>query len=1125
MLVLSPDVSSPRRAARGFGVVTTQTVTVLFTDLVGSTELSARLDPQRADEMRQTHFSLLRSAIQTAGGTEVKNLGDGLMVAFTSLSRALACAVAMQQSIDRHNRRTDGEPLAVRIGISAGEATEDDGDYFGDPVIEASRLCSQAVGGQILATEMVRALVGRHATQTFVPIGDLALKGLPYPVPTFEVAWEPVTTADSPGQFPLPARLVGASAESLFAFFGRVHELTRLGDSLKACASESRLRVELISGEPGMGKTTLVAQAARSAHALGANVLYGSCEEGLGVPYQPWISALGDLIDQSDEAMLQGFVESRGPWLAQLLPDLARRLSIEVPTLNTDADTERFLILEGAARLLAAASVDAPLFVVLDDLHWVDAASLQMLRHLVASSVPMSVLVVGTFRESDLSRGHALADALADLRRESCVDRIDLLGLEDHDIVDLLEAAAGHKMPEEGVALAYALGRETGGNPFFLVEVIRHLSDNGAFVQDDEGRWVLSTEFEALSLPTSVREVVGHRVARLGDETEQMLSLAAVIGRDFDVELLARLLATDEDRVLDLLEGAIRAGLVNEAGDEGGRYSFVHALIQHTLYQDLGATRRQRAHQRVAEALEASNSHSDKQAAELARHWMAATRLTDSAKALRYTRLAGDAALSAFAPADAISWYSQALELLDRRPGTNDRERCRLLIDLGTAQRQVGRPEHRQMLLDAAALAKRLDDTELLVAAALATARGHVRLGEDDPEWIDVMEGALTALGNGDDSLRARLLVALAEMTDGRLWERRRDLATEALALARRSGDVAIELDVMTKGYGFRAQPESWSGRMAETAHAIVLADQLGDVAARCVSRYNRIQACMEVCDLEEADKQLDELSFLANQAGVPGWQSWPLISRAGRLTISADFEAAEAVNDEALAIGLRGLEPRASLAGYGGTLYEIRNAQGRLDEIVDIFADAAEANPAITALRAALMDLYCGLGRLDEARVLFEPDVASEFATVPRDHVWTTAMAHYADSAVVLQDVRAARCLYEEIHPFAHLVIYPLGPILGSLARPAGRLAHLLGHAQESESLFESALSVHRVLQAPYWIARTELEFGDFLVDRGARGDLEKAREFALSALSASQTHGFGVLEQTAHARLASLP
>ena len=156
----------------------TQTVTILFTDMVGSTALSTTPVPDTAEELRQTHFGLLRAALSAAGGTEVKNLGDGLMVTFSSLSRALACAVAMQQAVERHNRRTD-RPMAIRVGLSHGEATEEDGDFLGEPVIEAARLCAHAQGGQILTSAIARALAGRHATQEFVTMGEVDL--LPNP--------------------------------------------------------------------------------------------------------------------------------------------------------------------------------------------------------------------------------------------------------------------------------------------------------------------------------------------------------------------------------------------------------------------------------------------------------------------------------------------------------------------------------------------------------------------------------------------------------------------------------------------------------------------------------------------------------------------------------------------------------------------------------------------------------------------------------------------------------------------------------------------------------------------------------------------------------------------------------
>ena len=178
--------------------MTTENVAILFTDIVGSTELSQRVSAQLADEIRRQHFSILRRAITESGGTEVTNLGDGLMVVFRSASAALGCAVAMQQGVEQGNR-AGTEPVGLRVGLSVGEASNEDGDYFGDPVVEASRLIARCVRGQILATDIVRATAGRRSRHHCRSIGELTLKGLPDPIETVEVStpieWRPMLTA------------------------------------------------------------------------------------------------------------------------------------------------------------------------------------------------------------------------------------------------------------------------------------------------------------------------------------------------------------------------------------------------------------------------------------------------------------------------------------------------------------------------------------------------------------------------------------------------------------------------------------------------------------------------------------------------------------------------------------------------------------------------------------------------------------------------------------------------------------------------------------------------------------------------------------------------------------------
>ena len=680
----------PGVSARG-----TDTVTILVTRVVDSGHWDSRLLPDVVEELRRQHFSILRQEASLTGGSEVKHMGNGLMVAFSSVSRALACAVAMQQAVERHNRRSE-QPIAIRVGVSTGDSTEDDRDYFRDPVVEASRLCDYAEGEQILTTAKALALAGRDAMQEFVALGEVALNGLRDPVEVVEVRW--ALDADAIGEnakLPLPARLAAASAESLFTFFGRTDELKTLEDLHKHSATEHRLGVVLISGEPGVGKTSLVAQVASSVHLGGATALYGGGDEDLAVPFKLWVEALTPLVQGLPDEVLRRFTESSGLTLARLVPEFARRLGEQAPTPAAESDAERFMVMESVVRFLKTASEETPLFVVLDDLHWADAASLQLFGQLAHSSLPMAVTVVGTFRDSDLSRSHPLTPLLARLHREPTVQRLALVGLEDFEIIGLMEAAAGHELPDEGVALAHALRRETDGNPFFVVEMLLHLAQEGTFVQGDDGIWRLTVDLDEIGLPTSVREVVAQRVANLGEETERALSMASVIGRDFDLSVLAAALEQDELELSDLLEGATTANLLQEAGDDG--YRFVHALIQHTLYQNLSAVRRRRAHLRVAEVLEDAGGEEPDHPAALARHWLAAGPQTDGTKAAYYAGRAGQVALAAYAPADAVAWFLQVLEVLDRHDAP-EAERGRLLVELSIAQNHAGMPEHRRTL-------------------------------------------------------------------------------------------------------------------------------------------------------------------------------------------------------------------------------------------------------------------------------------------------------------------------------------------------------------------------------------------------------------------------------------------
>ena len=829
--------------------MSTENVAILFTDIMGSTELSQRLSQDAADDVRRDHFSILRQAITEAGGTEVKNLGDGIMVVFGSASAAMGCAVAMQQGVELDNRRRD-ETVGLRVGLSGGEVSREGDDYFGDPVVEAARLCARCESGQVLASEWLRLTAGRRSRHECRPLGEMALKGLPDPVETVEVLWEPLGGTES-AVAPLPGRLGVRPAVGLV---GRGTELAVITDAIKRVAGGEGREILLVSGEPGLGKTTLVAEAARSAFDAGACVLFGHCEEDLATPYQLFSEALGHFVTHAPEEQLLAHVEAHGSELSRLVPGLKSRIPELPPSEATDSDTERFLLFAAVVDLLATVAQHQPVILVLDDLQWADKGSLLLFRHLTSADPTLRLMILGTYRDSELSNADALVDALAALRRLEGVSRMDLVGLDDSGVVALMEAGAGHPLDDDAVGLAHAIYRETDGNPFFVSEVLRNLVETGAIGQDAEGRWVAEDTLDATALPDSVREVIGARVLRLGKEAGRVLSMAAVIGRDFDLSLLAQATKTNEEDLLDILDAAAAVALVREVADSG-RYTFAHALIQHTVYEDLGHNRRARAHRQVAEALEDLCGHRPgPRVGELARHWIAATQPIDLAKAVSYSRQAGDAALAALAPADALRYYAQALDLYAQVADSDPVVGIDLAIGLGTAQRQTGNPAYRETLLSASQRAADLGDTERLVAAALANNRGWLSAaGAVDTEKVEVLELALDRIA-ADDPDRALVLATLCQELNFGERDRRDALAREAVAIARKSGDDVTIVRVLNGVH----DPANLLQALDWSADALLRAERIGDPVLLFLAADRRFSAACLAGNIDEADRCLE---------------------------------------------------------------------------------------------------------------------------------------------------------------------------------------------------------------------------------------------------------------------------
>ena len=1089
--------------------------TILITDLVGSTSLASLVGPARADELRHDHFGVLREAVGKTDGREVKNTGDGLMIAFQSASSAVECAVLMQQLMEQRNASAE-QQLHVRIGVGSGEATVENGDYFGMPSIEAARLCDKAESDGILISALTRMMATRREGVSFESVGKLELKGIPEPFEAISVTWEPLPEAETPVRVPLPAVLRSVPPVS---YVGRVEERALLAASLTEASAGSR-RVTFLSGEPGIGKTRLASYIALEAHAAGFVVAWGAAHNELTAPYGPWVEALAHYVEHGPEAVLRAYVERHGGELTRLVPALRRRVPDAPEPRESDPETERYLLFSAVVGLIEAATEHDRLAIVLDDLQWADRQSLSLLKHVAEQTARLPLMLFGGFRDSDLDRGHPLTSVLADLRRVEGVERIALEGLSAGDVVDLMSAAAGHEMDELGTRLAGEIVDETGGNPFFVGEILHNLTESGALALGADGRWRLTTSISELGLPESVRDVVTQRVERLGDELRDILTTAAVIGRAFDADLLSRLVKLDEDDLLDALDQALEAAVVVESPERVGRFKFAQALYSHTLYECMSATRRARMHRRVAEALEdLCGDDPGERLPELAHHWALATVSVDHGKAVGYATRAGERALAELAPDEALRWFRRALELLG--PATGDSaERCALLTGVGVAQRHLGDPAFRETLLEATGIARRLGDSRRLVAAVLENSRGwHTAAGAIDAERVEALDAALDVVPSGSAD-HARLLALLSsELTFSFDHERLRGLIDEALAIVRPTGDRRALADVLNSvSNSLLGFADSVRERWELSGEMTALADELGDSQRQLQAAHWRSTSAIQIGDAAELERSIERMNVIAEEVGQPfmKWASLYIASTGAHF--AGDLEKAETLALQAAGLGHETGQADALMI-VGVQLFAVRHEQGRLDELVDIIAQRAAENPGVPTLQGTLAFTYSELGRLDEAAAIFDAAARDDFTVLPFDAAWMPGLSRYGEVAARLGAREAAASLYDKLAPYRDQVVTSIFTVNGSVERILGVLATTLERWEAADEHFAAAASVHERVGAPLFLARTWMNWGR---SYALRGDAERSRELFERAVELAGAHGGAAIVREAEELLA---
>jgi class 3 adenylate cyclase len=1066
-------------------------VTFLFTDLEDSTRLWDEY-PDAMPTALARHDALLREAVERHGGAVVKTTGDGLLAVLTSARDASAAAADALRGLAAEVWGDTG-PLRVRVGIHTGNAAPRDGDYYGPAVNRGARLMAAAHGGQVVlsraSAEQVRSVL--PSGLGLLDLGEHRLRGLRRAERIYQL-----TIAGMPSEFP-PLQSLDAFPGSLrlqgpsFArlddeLAGRDGELDRLGRAWQR-AGDGTVQVALVAGEPGIGKTRLAAEIARRAHEEGGVVLYGRCDEEVIIPYQPFVEALRPLVATTSPATMRERLHGLERDLARLFPEFVGRIPKEVAPISGDPETERYRLFEAMTALLTGVTVAQPAMLILDDLHWGDRPTLLLFRHLVRAAPRAALLIVVCYRDVELARGHPLADLLADLHREPFATRVVLHGLSVTESAALLRGVAGHDV---ATPLVEALHQETGGNPFFLEELFRHLIETGALSRTDVDG-ARGVDLGTLDLPVSVRDVVVRRLNRLSSPVDDVLSVAAVVGPDFRAALVGRALDVPTEEVLESLDEAVAAGLVADDPAEMGRYSFSHALIRHTLYTELGAARRAQLHARVALALETAE-HPVPSAAALAQHFTQALPLVDVTKALEYTTKAGKDAAADLAFEDAVAFFERSLDLVEHY-APDDSGRVDLLIDRAEALVNVDERVGVEAAFSAVREARASGSPEQLGRAVVVFAEPGYGAQAYAHQVVSLLAEAVSALDDTHPALCARL-VAIQAFKYASYQLPGRDgfkLAEEALRLARATGDP------MTLANALLARAISLEGS-PHVAEEIALGEELvelGQVHGATPWTFGlRVLARtqLELGDVDALSSTIAELGRIGTELRwLPG-RLYQAQWSATRALLEGRFDDVEA-HAQVMREEARAYQAAAGMLAVQG-LFLARERGEAID--LGVLAHVADQHVDTIYPSALLAAAQLATGEEQAAVAVLDRLAESDFHRDVHESGWSPGLAMLAEVASTGAPEHA-RVLYDLLTPFAGRVVVALAGLacLGAADRYLGMLATTLEQWDDVDGHFDRALALEAQIGGRALLPRTQYWNARARRARGRGDDVLEAR------------------------------
>lgn len=856
---------------------------------------------------------------------------------------------------------------------------------------------------------------------------------------------------------------------------GRVGELAELTAALDdACAGKGSLVV--ISGEAGIGKTRLCQELSSVASGRGMSVAWATCWESAGLPaFWPW----GQLFEQLGEPMPAGIDLESGSGSA----------------------VARAGMFASMAQTLQRLARDRPRLLVVDDVQWADQGTTRLLVHLAPMLRTLRVLLVVTVRDGGVEV------AALRLRLERTGWAVPIVGLSTAELRQLVARTVSF---DPGPDTAKALHEVTAGNPLFVAELARRL------VRDDT--LTSFADDRAIPIPPTVRAVLDERLAGLAAEGRTLLQLAAVVGQQFSIRVVAAAAGVEPAEALATMDEAFAAGIVAEHGP--GDAAFAHPLLRSVLYDDIGVARRAELHHRVGEAIERLEPRPDAHLAVLAHHFLVAAPKGTAAKAARYSASAGRQAMRGFAYDEAVGLFDRALTANDLDPAGSDRGE--LLLAAADARSAAGDGAGaRRAYLAVADNAREGGRRELLAGAALGLAGAGFEVGLFDGEQVALLEEALAAVGDDDLALRSKLGARLSVALSLAGQDARRDvLAMEAVRQARDSGDDLAMAAALAARCDAHAGPDHVHERARDAAMIVAIGHRRADHGIELLGRRLRLLASLEAGGLPAVDRDIHEFEQLSDWLRQPAYGWYSRLWRAARAVMRGRLGDQARLADEAERMGRAAGSPNVEillLAHRHFVWLETADIDTYLAETERWAPPGSWEEMGVQMLPLAIMrPLFAG--RPDEARAALDRS-ADALRHAPRDAEWLTLLAQVGDLCARLGGHGLVPWLYDTLAPYAELwsvdgiAAYAHGPV----HRQLGTLAALLDRREQAAAHFHAALAANRAAGAELLVART-------LFDRGiALGDIASLRSARTAYVELGVTMRVNEIDRLAGPRTAS--